>query len=144
MLDWISLFGFSTNTLKDTFLLYKRITEQYTNSAIINKVRSLIPQDVVLKTTTKEQYVDVIPLLKWFKKEFMEWTPAEPICENCINNSRRTISYIFDNTNSSSGSHRSSTKTASAAAADKITETPKMQLKEIIEGNSWQMRKVEI
>ena len=144
MLDWISLFGFSTNTLKDTFLLYKRITEQYSDPEILNKVRSLIPQEIVLKTKINEPYGNIVPLLKWFKKEFMEWTPAEPICENCINNSRRTISYIFDNTNSSSGSHRSSTKTASAAAADKITETPKMQLKEIIEGNSWQMRKVEI
>jgi hypothetical protein len=55
-----SLFGLSSSDpLKDTFLLYKKVTEQYRNPEIRRIVRSLIPQDiVVLQTTT-----DKIPVL---------------------------------------------------------------------------------
>jgi hypothetical protein len=50
MLDCSSLFGLhSSNPLKDTFLIYKRVTEQYENLEILKKVRSLIPHDVVLQ-----------------------------------------------------------------------------------------------
>jgi hypothetical protein len=48
MLGWGSLFSLgSSDPLKDTFLLYKRVTEQYENPEILKKVRSLIPQDIV-------------------------------------------------------------------------------------------------
>jgi hypothetical protein len=72
MLDWSSLFGQPSDPLKDTFLLYKRVTEQFENPEILNKVRSLIPQDIVLKTATKEEDSNIIPLLKWFKNELMK------------------------------------------------------------------------
>jgi hypothetical protein len=54
MLDWSSLFVLPSDPLKDSFLLYKRVTEQYENLEILKKVRSLIPQDIILKTTIKE------------------------------------------------------------------------------------------
>jgi hypothetical protein len=88
MLDWSCLFGLPSDSLKDTFMLYKRVTEQYENPEILKKVRSLIPQDIVLKTATKEEDSDnIIPLLKWFKNEFMKWTPKDPVCEICSNRS---------------------------------------------------------
>ena len=62
MLDWSSLFGLSSDPLKDSFLLYKRVTEQYENPEILKKVRSLIPQQLILKT---KQDSDFVPLLKW-------------------------------------------------------------------------------
>ena len=141
MLDWIHLFGLSSSPLKDTFLLYKRVTEQYRDPEILKKVRLLIPEDISLKitaasTTTakqhKEQYVNVKSLLKWFKNEFMKWTPTEPVCEVCINDNRS----ISDRHSSISSSQKSKTVLS--------IETPKMRLKEIEEGNSWEMRKVEI
>jgi hypothetical protein len=47
MLGCNSLFGLpSYDPLKDTFLLYKRVTEQYENSDVLRKVRSLIPEDI--------------------------------------------------------------------------------------------------
>jgi hypothetical protein len=47
MLGWSSLFSLhSSDPLKDTFLLYKRVTEQYENPEILRKVRSLIPGDI--------------------------------------------------------------------------------------------------
>ena len=76
MLDWSCLLGLPSDPLKDTFMLYKRVTEQYENPEILKKVRSLIPQDVVLKATTKED-VNIIPLLKWFKNEFMKLIPKD-------------------------------------------------------------------
>jgi hypothetical protein len=81
---WSSLFGQPSDPLKDTFLLYKRVTEQYENPEILKKVRSLIPQDVILKTATKEEDSNIIPLLKWFKNEFMKWTSKDPICETFL------------------------------------------------------------
>ena len=134
MFDWNGLFGLPSNQFKDTFLLYKRVTEQYCDPEILKKVRSLIPADIVLKTTStkkEEQYSNVVSLLKWFKNEFMKWTRTEPVCEKCINNKSDIHS------SSSSSGHRSTTATVA-------TTKPKMRLKGIIEGNSWKMRSVEI
>jgi hypothetical protein len=74
--------------------------EQHSNPCIINKVRSLNPQAIVLKTTIKK-YGNVVPLLKWFKNEFMRRTPKEPVCENCIYNSRTVGRSNRPNNNSS-------------------------------------------
>jgi peptide-N4-(N-acetyl-beta-glucosaminyl)asparagine amidase len=133
MFDWIRLFGFPSNQLKDSFLLYKRVTEQYSDPEILKKVRLLIPKDIVLETTStkkEEQYSNVVPLLKWFKNEFMKWTPAQPVCEICINNRRISDRHSINSSQNS--------KTAISI------ETPKMRLKEIIKGNSWKMPGVEI
>jgi hypothetical protein len=78
-----------------------------------------------ITTTTKEDNNNIIPLLKWFKNEFMKWTPKDPVCKLCIN--RNGVSDIC------SSSHRSVT-----------VATPIMQLKKIIIGDSWKMRKVEV
>jgi hypothetical protein len=40
--------------LKDTFLLYKRVTEQYENPEVLIAIRSIIPKDIVLQTTKEE------------------------------------------------------------------------------------------
>ncbi|MFL6421720.1 MAG: transglutaminase-like domain-containing protein [Nitrososphaeraceae archaeon] len=108
-------------------MLYKRVTEQYENPEILKIVRSLIPQDIVLQTTTKEDS-NVIPLLKWFKNDFMKWTPKDPICEVCINRSQEPH-HICDSSGSSS--------------VVKVAK-PIMQVKKIIVGDSWKMRKVEV
>jgi hypothetical protein len=117
-----------SDPLKDTFLLYKRVTEQYRKPEILKKVRSLIPQEIILKT---KQDSDIVPLLKWFKNEFMKWTPKDPVCEICINRS--------DSPSDVSYSGSSSRMSEEAAAAGPI-----MQLKKIIVGNSWKVRKVEV
>ena len=91
----------------------------------------MIPQDIVLRTTTKEDG-NIVPLLKWFKNDFMKWTPKDPVCGLCIN--RSGGSGPPDISDSSSRSSRSE-----ATAATSI-----MQLKKIIVGNSWKMRKVEV
>jgi Transglutaminase-like superfamily len=128
MLDWSRLFGLRSDPLKDTFMLYKRVTEQYENQEILKKVRSLIPQDIVLKTATKEDSNNIIPLLKWFKNEFMKWTPKDPVCEMCINRS-----------DSSGDISDSGISCRSVTIA-----TPIMQVKKLIIGDSWKMRKVEV
>jgi peptide-N4-(N-acetyl-beta-glucosaminyl)asparagine amidase len=121
-----SLFDLSSSDrLKDTFLLYKKVTEQYRNPEILKIVRSLIPQDIVLKTT-KDDW-NIVPLLRWFKNDFMKWTPKDPVCEMCIN---RT--YGHSNVIGDSGNKRS------------VAPAPIMQVKKIIIGNSWKMRKLEL
>lgn len=124
-----SLFGpSSSDPLKDTFLLYKKVTEQYENPEILRIVRSLIPQDIVLQTTTKDDAWNIIPLLRWFKNDFMKWTPKDPVCEMCVNRSDGQSNVIEGCSND-----------RSVAAV-----TPIMQVKKIIIGNSWKMRKLEL
>jgi hypothetical protein len=125
-----SLFGLSSSSdpLKDTFLLYKKVTEQYGNPEILRIVRSLIPQDIVLQTTTKDDW-NIVALLRWFKNDFMKWTPKDPVCEMCVNKSNGHGNVIEGSSNS-----------RSVAA----TPPPIMQVKKIILGNSWKMRKLEL
>ena len=132
MLDWSCLLGLPSDSLKDTFMLYKRVTEQYENPEILKKVKSLIPQDIVSKTATKEDSDDIIPLLKWFKNDFMKWTPKDPICEMCSNRS---------DSSSDVGDSDSGSSCGSVAVA---VATPIMQVKKIIIGDSWKLRKVEV
>jgi hypothetical protein len=119
----------SSDPLKDTFLLYKKVTEQYGNPEILRIVRSLIPQDIVLQTTTKDDDDwNIVPLLRWFKNDFMKWTPKDPVCEMCVDRSHDQSNVIEGCSND---------RSVSAAA-------PIMQVKKIIIGNSWKMRKLEL
>ena len=126
-----SLFGLSSSDpLKDTFLLYKKVAEQYRNPEILRIVRSLIPQDIVLQTTTtKDDGWNIVPLLRWFKNDFMKWTPKDPVCEMCAN--RR------------SDGHRNVIEGCSNDSSV-ATAAPTMQVKKIMIGNSWKMRKLEL
>ena len=124
-----SLFGLSSSDpLKDTFLLYKKVTEQYGNPEILRILRSLIPQDIVLQTTTKDDGWNIVPLLIWFKNDFMKWTPKDPVCEMCMDRSDDQSNVIEGCSND---------RSVSAAA-------PIMSVKKIIIGNSWKMRKLEL
>ena len=125
MLGCSSLFGLTSDPLKDTLLLYKRVTEQYRNPVILKIIRSLIPDNIVSQTIDDE---NIVPLLKWFKDDFMRWTPKDPVCEMCINaHSIRSDGPGGISNNSSS---------------TRLVAAP-MQA-QIIAGNSWKIRKVEI
>ncbi len=122
-----SLFGpSSSDPLKDTFLLYKKVTEQYRNPEILRIVRSLIPQDIVLQTTKNDW--NIVSLLRWFKNDFMKWTPKDPVCKVCANRNDNHSNVIEGSSNN-----------RSVAAPPPI-----MQVKKIIIGNSWKMRKLEL
>ena len=124
-----SLFGLSSSDpLKDAFLLYRKVTEQYRNPEILRIVRSLIPQDVVFQATTKDDGWNIVPLLRWFKNDFMKWTPKDPVCEMCINRSYGHSNVIEGSSNSRSVA----------------PPPPIMQVKKIMIGNSWKMRKLEL
>ncbi len=124
----------SSNPFRDTFLRYKKVTEQYRNPEILRIVRSLIPQDIILQTkTTKYGEWNIVPLLTWFKNDFMKWTPKDPICDICANRSDSNSSYHTEGSGNSSNSR-------SVAAI----QQPIMQLKKVIVGNSWKMRNLEL
>jgi len=129
-----SLFGlYSSDPLKDTFLLYKKVAEQYRNPEILEIVRSLIPQDIILQTRTNDEW-DIVPLLRWFKNDFMKWTPKDPVCEMCVN---RGDSYDKD----------IKCKTDDGLIAPQPSPSspqPIMKVKKIISGDSWKMRKLEL
>jgi len=61
-------------------MLYKQISKQYVNQDILEYIRSLIPE----KTGTEiEDKASLESILKWFKKDFMQWVPKDPKCERC-------------------------------------------------------------
>src|SRR5215218_1221829 len=71
-------------TINDTFMLYKRISEQYVNQDILDYVRILIPEEIVKKTRIESKEEEPMKsVLQWFKKDFMRWTPKNPKCERC-------------------------------------------------------------
>jgi len=72
-LDELSLYA-------ETFTLYKRISEQYSNQAILDSIKQLVP-DTVLKLSREDQSLK--PILHWFKNDFMKWMPKELQCTRC-------------------------------------------------------------
>jgi len=72
-LDQLSLYA-------ETFTLYKRISEQYSNQAILDSIKQLVP-DTVLKLSREDQSLK--PILHWFKNDFMKWMPKELQCTRC-------------------------------------------------------------
>ena len=70
-------------TIYGTFMLYKRISEQYVNQDILDYVRVLLPEEIVKKTTIGSKEEPLKSVLQWFKKDFMRWTPKDPNCDRC-------------------------------------------------------------
>ena len=67
----------------NTFVLYKRISAQYTNQDILDYVRRLIPEEIVKKTKIEDKEEPLKSILQWFKRDFMRWIPKDPKCEMC-------------------------------------------------------------
>jgi hypothetical protein len=59
--------------IKNSFLLYKKVTAQYQDPRVLGQVKELIPENVKW---------DLVSLLKWFKS-FMRWMPNQLVCNNC-------------------------------------------------------------
>ena len=107
-------------TIKSTFLLYRRITEQYQDPETLKTIQLLIPEHIILQTKKDDQ---VVSLLKWFKNDFMSWTSKDPICKRCT----------IDDADSSNadGSH------------DRRRIRIPMQV-QIETGSSWKLRSMEV
>jgi len=69
-----------TSSFGDNFKFYKRIAEQYTDDKILDSVKQSLP-DKILKSYMDHQ--SLIPLLYWFKNDFMKWMPKELQCSSC-------------------------------------------------------------
>ena len=66
-------------TIKNVFLLYNGISEQYHNLEILEKMRSLIPERILQLNDDDK----IKSLLGWFKNDFMSWT-SKDLYENSI------------------------------------------------------------
>ena len=88
MLDGhIPLYRNRNETIKNVFLLYNGISEQYHDLEILEKIRSLIPEQIL------QLYEDdkIKPLLEWFKNDFMSWTSKDPPCTKCMDEGRGKV-----------------------------------------------------
>ncbi len=74
---------------RNALLLYNKISEQYYDCEILERVKSLVPRHIL---QLNEQEDDMTKsLLGWFKNDFMSWTPKDPICKHCMNEGRGKI-----------------------------------------------------
>jgi|SRR5215831_16149674 len=69
-----------SNYIIETFILYKRVSEQYNKNEIVKVVKDLVPRSI-----SKLYYCehDLKPLLLWFKTDFMKWMPKLLKCIKC-------------------------------------------------------------
>jgi hypothetical protein len=74
-------------TIKNVFLLYNGISEQYNDPEILEKVRSLIPEQILQLSEDDK----IKSLLGWFKNDFMSWTPKDPLCTKCMEEGRDKV-----------------------------------------------------
>ncbi|MBV9178713.1 MAG: hypothetical protein JO327_02210 [Nitrososphaeraceae archaeon] len=138
MLSCSSFFRSSSDLLEDTILLYKRVTEQYKDEKILAVVKSLIPDNVILQTK-KEDEDNIVSILKWFKNDFMKWTPKDPSCEKCFNANDYSSSGGGNRGNGDVNNIDSSGRSSSAAVVAVL-----LMQSQVIMGNSWKMRKTEV
>jgi peptide-N4-(N-acetyl-beta-glucosaminyl)asparagine amidase len=73
--------------LKDISLLYNGINEQYHDPAILEKIKSLIPEQILQLNEDD----NIKSLLEWFKNDFMSWTMRDPLCTKCTSESRGKV-----------------------------------------------------
>ena len=66
-------------SIKNIFLLYNGVSEQYHDQKILEKIKALVP-DQILQLTNENDTIK--SLLVWFKNDFMSWTSKDPLCTN--------------------------------------------------------------
>jgi len=74
-------------TIKNVFLLYNGISEQYHNPEVLEKIRSLILEQI-LQLGEEDK---IKSLLGWFKNDFMSWTPKDLLCTKCMDEGRDKV-----------------------------------------------------
>jgi peptide-N4-(N-acetyl-beta-glucosaminyl)asparagine amidase len=74
-------------TIKNVFLLYNGISEQYNDPEILEKIRSLIPEQIL--QLSEDDRIKSLP--GWFKNDFMSWTPKDPLCTKCMEEGRDKV-----------------------------------------------------
>ncbi len=73
---------------KDAFTLYKQVTRQYKESRILDYVRHSVPEKIVREVqisnnNPSNEIPSIMPLLHWFKNDFMKWMNKSISCEKC-------------------------------------------------------------
>jgi Transglutaminase-like superfamily len=74
-------------TIKNVFLLYNGISEQYSDRGILEKIKSLVPEHI-LRSNEDDK---IKSILEWFKNDFMSWTTKDPSCTKCMDEGRGKV-----------------------------------------------------
>ncbi|MGB7956491.1 MAG: transglutaminase domain-containing protein [Candidatus Nitrosopolaris sp.] len=75
-------------SIKNIFLLYNGVSEQYHDQKILEKIKALVP-DQILQLTNENDTIK--SLLVWFKNDFMSWTSKDPLCTKCMGEGRGKV-----------------------------------------------------
>jgi len=117
--------------IKSPFLLYKKVAEQYKDQRILESVKELIPRDVLRKQDDNKGNITLlVSLLKWFKDDFMHWTPSQIECQNCSTRVKPPAT--------------STTCITTTTDEIPITKSSVIMQSKVLQDNSWKLRKTEI
>jgi len=72
-------------SIKNIFLLYNGVSEQYHNQKVLEKIKALVP-DQILQLNNENDTIK--SLLVWFKNDLMNWTSKDPLCTRCMGEGR--------------------------------------------------------
>jgi hypothetical protein len=68
-------------SIKNVFLLYNGVSEQYHNQKILEKIKALVPDEISELNNENDM---IKSLLLWFINDFMSWTSKDPVCTKCV------------------------------------------------------------
>ena len=73
---------------KDVLILYKQVTKQYQDKALLKSVRMLVPVNIrnefdKIISGNLDLNMPLNLLLNWFKHDFMKWMDKSQVCPSC-------------------------------------------------------------
>jgi len=84
--DHITLDINQNQSIKNVFLLYNGVSEQYHDQKVLEKIKALVPHQILQLNNENDDTIK--SLLEWFKNDFMSWTSKDPLCTKCMEEGR--------------------------------------------------------
>ena len=89
----LNIFDLANNGLpypltKDILILYKQVSKQYLDKALLESIRMLVPVKIrnefdMAVGGNVNLMIPMTLLLNWFKQDFMKWMDKSPVCPLC-------------------------------------------------------------
>ena len=75
-------------SIKNVFLLYNGVSEQYHDQKVLEQIKALVPDQIL---QLDNEHDKIKSLLEWFKNDFMRWTSKDPLCTKCMEERRGKV-----------------------------------------------------
>jgi peptide-N4-(N-acetyl-beta-glucosaminyl)asparagine amidase len=75
-------------SIKNVFLLYNGVSEQYHDQKVLEQIKTLVPHQILQLDNENDK---INSMLEWFKNNFMKWTSKDPLCTRCMEEDRGKV-----------------------------------------------------